>query len=105
MVTRSTRLQVSLHLENLTILEDLDFFDLPATSLNGFRDAVKGSIENLARQVLVNGIDLSAIGRRFSNYGLTNFYLELLSEEMILLQADVDVFKLAFDSNNDNINI
>ncbi|KAE9548909.1 hypothetical protein FO519_007873 [Halicephalobus sp. NKZ332] len=101
--TRGTLLQVSLKLRDLRILEDLDFFDIPADSLNGFRDAIKGTVENLARQLLANGIDFHKFSRRFSEYGLSNFTLELLEEEIILIQADVDVFKLAFDSGGEGI--
>ena len=90
-----------IRLQDLKILEDLDFFDIPAESLGGFRDAVKGTIENMARQVLANGIDLQRFSKRFSDYGLSNFTLELLEEEIILIQADVDVFKLAFDAEGD----
>ena len=88
-------------LQDLKLLEDLDFFNLPAESLNGFRDAIKGTVENLARKLLADGIDLQKFAKRFSEYGLSNFSLELLEEEIILIQADVDVFKLAFDAGGD----
>uniref|UniRef100_A0AC34QY42 MutS-like protein n=1 Tax=Panagrolaimus sp. JU765 TaxID=591449 RepID=A0AC34QY42_9BILA len=100
-LTRGTILQVSLKMKELRILEDLDFFNLPAESLNGFRDGIKGTIESMARKLLANGIDLTLFTKKFSDYGLSNFYLEFLEEKLILLQADVDIFKLAFDNGKD----
>uniref|UniRef100_A0A7E4UNB9 BPI2 domain-containing protein n=1 Tax=Panagrellus redivivus TaxID=6233 RepID=A0A7E4UNB9_PANRE len=99
-VTRGQRLQASISLKNTTILEDLDFFDLSADHLRGFKDAIKGTVESHARKFLANGIDLSILTRRMSTYGLSNFHLEFLQESLILVQADVDVYKLAFDSGD-----
>ncbi|KAI6213111.1 BPI2 domain-containing protein [Aphelenchoides besseyi] len=43
-------LHVNLTIPHLEILDDINFFELPPESLGGFRDAVKGAIENMAKK-------------------------------------------------------
>lgn len=54
----------------------------------------------MARKMLMNGLDLSVLGKKLTKYGINDPSIQLLSEGLILIQADVDVYKLIFDDEN-----
>lgn len=91
---------VNLTIPHLEILDDIDFFELPPETLSGFRDAIKGAVENMARKMLINGLDLNVLGKRLAKYGINNPHVQLFSEGLILMQADVDVYKLIFEDES-----
>ncbi|KAI6223127.1 hypothetical protein M3Y99_01457900 [Aphelenchoides fujianensis] len=82
-------LHVNLTIPQLQILDDLDFFELPPETLGGFRDAL-----------LVDGLDLNVLGKRLGKYGINDINLQLFAEGLLLMQADVDVYKLIFDDES-----
>lgn len=93
-------LHVNLTIPHLEILDDIDFFELPPDTLSGFRDAIKGAVENMARKMLTNGLDLNVLGKRLAKYGINDLHVQLFSEGLILMQADVDVYKLIFEDES-----
>uniref|UniRef100_A0A915CN49 Lipid-binding serum glycoprotein C-terminal domain-containing protein n=1 Tax=Ditylenchus dipsaci TaxID=166011 RepID=A0A915CN49_9BILA len=97
----SPRLDVALNIIKLEILEDVDFFELSTETLRGFRDAIKGAIENTAKKVLVGGVDTRPLANKLKRYGLSKFGLSLLNGGLVLLQADVDVYKLVFEEDEE----
>lgn len=83
----------------MEILEDVDFFELSAETLSGFRDSIKQTIETMALKILQNGIDMAPLNDLFQQqYGLNQLGLQLLDSGIFLLNADVDVYKLVFES-------
>lgn len=54
----------------------------------------------MARKMLVNGLDLNVLGKRLGKYGINDLQVKLFSEGIILMQADVDVYKLIFEDEN-----
>jgi hypothetical protein len=90
---------VSIAIPKLEILEDVDFFELSAETLTGFRDAVRGAIVNEAARLFISGVDLSSFEMRMKPYGLSQFGIQLSSDGLVLLNADVDVKKLIFDGD------
>ncbi|KAI6186344.1 hypothetical protein M3Y98_00122800 [Aphelenchoides besseyi] len=93
-------LHVNLTIPHLEILDDINFFELPPESLGGFKDAVKGAIENMAKKMLVNGLDMNILGQKLAKYGINNIDLQLFAEGILLMQADVDVYKLIFEDES-----
>lgn len=55
----------------------------------------------MAKQYLQDGIDTRQITNKLATYGITNVALVLLAEGLMLLQADVDAYKLVFDYGQD----
>jgi hypothetical protein len=87
----------------LEILEDVDFFELPASILQGFRDAARGAILNSAARALAAGIPLDALERRLCPWGITQPGIQLLRDGLVLLSADLDAYSLLFEDGG-NVN-
>lgn len=100
---QSLLILANLTIVKLDILEDLDFFELSAETLSGFRGSIKATIENMAKSVLQDGIDTRPFTSRLERYGLSKLGFYLLDEGLVLTRADVDVYKLVFDNDFDNI--
>lgn len=62
---------------------------------------MKGTVENMAKHYLQDGIDTRQITKKLATYGITNVAVVLLAEGLMLLQADVDAYKLVFDYGQD----
>lgn len=54
----------------------------------------------MARKMLMNGLDLNVLGKRLGKYGINNPHVQLFAEGLILMQADVDVYKLIFEDES-----
>ncbi|CAD5223035.1 unnamed protein product [Bursaphelenchus okinawaensis] len=90
---------VQISISELEILEDVDFFELSPAQLRGFKTSVKGALERLANKYLKSGLDLKYLQGKLENYGLNDLNIQLLAEGLIMLQMDVDVYKLLFEDN------
>ncbi|CAD5233056.1 unnamed protein product [Bursaphelenchus xylophilus] len=93
------KLIVRLVIPELEVLEDVDFFELSPSQLRGFKNAVKGALERLANKYLRNGLELKNLQSKLENYGMDGLKIQLLAEGMVMLQMDVDVYKLLFEDN------
>lgn len=54
----------------------------------------------MARKALLNGLDLNVLGKRLAKYGINDLQVKLFSEGLILMQADIDVYKLIFEDES-----
>lgn len=90
---------VEFSIPQLEIIDNLDFFNLPIDTLNGLRNSIKGALENMAKRLLLPGIDIQTIITHFRHYGLNNLEFNLLDDGILALQV------LIFNFNLKKINI
>ncbi|CAJ0582225.1 unnamed protein product, partial [Mesorhabditis spiculigera] len=84
----------SLKIDELEILEGLDFFGLTADNLEGFRNSIKGTMENMVNKALDAGISLSTehlnLPLRISSPIVS------LEDDLLLLQANLDLYSTLY---------
>nr|CAD2166706.1 unnamed protein product [Meloidogyne enterolobii] len=90
---------VSLSIPKLEILENADFFKVPAATLQeGFRDSIRNAIINFAIKFLnmsSGSAFLNLLERKLCKWGILNPRIKLLTNGMInLMVKDLDVYKL-----------